>query len=508
MTADISFIADKEWRMNHLYRIVNRNGDSIPFRLNSVQRDVLKNLHNRNLILKARQLGMSTFAVLYLLDEALFNENLSAGIVSYSLEHAQHIFKRIIGHALDTLKPMTKAMAGILQRSAREITFSNGSYLRVDTTLRGGAYQLVLVSEFGKTCARNPLKAEEVITGTLQTVSATGRVIIESTGEGSSGFYSDMVVAANERGNDNLSNLEYKLHFFPWFLESSYSIEPPPYVTGTLTTTVQQTDYFNKLEKTLKIKITENQRRWYCHQESVLGEKVKQEFPSTISEAFSSSSDAYYFQLCIEAAYASNRCLSIDIYDALEPVYAAMDIGVNDLTVISFFQVIHGEIRVIDYYEDKNKGVDFYAKFLKQDKKYLYHTIFLPHDAAHRDGIVVENTYERDFKRLFQGSDTRFIVLKRTDKNLNISNAKIKFDRCVFSINRVKPFLDQVGKYRKKWSEKLGRYLDEPLHDLSSNFADCMIYTMQAVSHIETVTGQKGALDKHKKTVESRLGRI
>jgi len=221
---DLALLDDKTWRMNNLYRIVDKKGDSIKFKLNYVQQEVLKGLHNRNLILKARQLGMSTFSVLYMLDETIFKSNLSAGIVSYSLEHAQHIFKRILGHALDNLTPFAKELAGVIQRSAREITFRNGSFLRVDTTLRGGAYQSVLVSEFGKTCARNPIKAEEVMTGTLQAVPVDGSVIIESTGEGNSGFYAEMVNAAAQRGNENLSPLEYKLFFFPWYLESLYSI--------------------------------------------------------------------------------------------------------------------------------------------------------------------------------------------------------------------------------------------------------------------------------------------
>jgi hypothetical protein len=155
-------IDDPVWRLNKLYRIVDKKGDSIPFKLNSVQADVLANLHSRNIILKARQLGMSTFAVLYLVDKTMFAGNSSAGIVSYSLEHAQHIFKRIIGHALDSFPEELRPYMGIVNRSAREISFDNGSFLRVDTSLRGGSYQSVLVSEFGKTCARSPQKAEEV----------------------------------------------------------------------------------------------------------------------------------------------------------------------------------------------------------------------------------------------------------------------------------------------------------------------------------------------------------
>lgn len=495
-------IKDKTWRLNNLYRIVDKNGSSVPFKLNPVQDHFLRSTHNRKITLKARQLGMSTACVIDMLDDTLFNENLASGIVSYSLEHAQHIFKRIIGHALDTLPSQLKSLAGILSRSAREITFNNGSILRVDTTLRGGTYPNVLVSEFGKTCARNPAKAEEVITGTLNSVPVNGKIVIESTGEGNEGFFAEMVHNASIRGNNNLSPLEYELFFYPWMSDPNYSmrekIEYP----------VELTDYFNKLEITENTKISHEQRNWYALQKALLGDKVRQEFPSTISEAFLASSDAFYFAHHIEEAYKDNRCVSISIYDALHPVYIAMDIGVNDLTVMIFFQVLHGEIRVIDYYEDKNKGVDFYAKFILQDKKFLINTIFLPHDSAKRDALIVENTYERDFKRVFQGTATKFHILKRTDKQLQISHAKVKFSRCVFGINKVKPLLDRIGKYRKKWHESTCRYLDDPLHDINSNYADAFMYMCQGVSHLETVSSMSGAFEQHRQVVASRAKKL
>lgn len=498
----IEQLASKKWRMNNLYRIINKNGDSVRFILNNVQTSVLDNIHSRNLILKARQLGMSTFAVLYILDEALFNANLSAGIVSYSLEHAQHIFKRIIGHAIDSLTSTAAFFAGIVQRSAREITFANGSFLRVDTTLRGGAYQVVLVSEYGKTCARDPMKAEEVVTGTLQSVPASGRIIIESTAEGNSGFYADMVNTAIIRGNENLSPLEYRLFFFNWLQDPTYTMQ------GNLTIDYPQHEYFNKLEADLGIKIDEGQRRWYVYQSHLLGDKIKAEFPSIVSEAFSSSSDAYYFQSHIEEAFKSHRMLSTSPYDALEPVYVAIDIGVNDLTVMIYFQVVHGEIRIIDYYEDNNKGVDHYAAHLLRDRSYLYHTIFLPHDARHRDNIIVANTYEREFRKIFSATQTRFMVLPKTDKQIQIGNAKAKFSRCVFALNKTRPLIEQLGKYRKKWSEAVGKFIDEPLHDSSSHFADSFCYMCQAINHLETISGKPDALAKHRAAVDSRIGRV
>ena len=491
-------IISKEWRLNNLYRIVDRNSNSIPFKLNDVQIDVLNGLHTRNLILKARQLGMSTFAVLYLLDAALFTPNLSVGIVSYSLEHAQHIFKKIIGHALDTFPKDIKPYIGITQRSAREINFNNGSSLRVDTTLRGGSYPLVLISEYGKTCARNPQKAEEVITGTLQAVPADGTVIIESTGEGNEGFYSEMVMEASRRGNENLSNLEYKLFFYNWLEEKSYRL------SEKVAYDVSFTDYFKRIETETGKKIDQAQRNWYVIQSRVLGDKIRQEFPSTVSEAFLSSSDAFYFAEAIAEAYKSGRCLNTNLYDALIPVYVAMDIGINDLTVMIFFQLAHGEIRVIDYYEDKNKDVPFYAKFLLQDKKFTYHTIFLPHDSTKRDVLDVNNSYERDFKRLFSSTGTKFHVLKRMDKQLQISYAKIKLSRCIFNINRVKPLLDRMAKYRKKWNEALGKYMEDPLHSIDSNYGDAFQYTCQAISHIETTSNLTGSLEKHRQVTDNR----
>jgi hypothetical protein len=490
----------KEWRLNNLYRIVDKSGNSIPFKLNTVQSHVLSIPHRRKIILKARQLGMSTFSVLDYLDDAIFTSNLACGIVSYSIEHAQHIFKKIIGHALDTFPSDLKPYLGIVGQSAREITFSNGSSLRVDTTLRGGSYQNVLVSEFGKTCARYPQKAEEIITGTLQAVGVGGKVIIESTGEGSDGYFAEMVLNADLHKNVGLSDLDYHLCFYPWFDDASYTIE-----ASSIKIDSQLNDYFESIEQKSSCKLTQGQRNWYAVQARSLGEKVKQEYPSTISEAFLSKSDAYYFAESVKKAWDGQRCLYTPLYDALQPVYVAMDIGLNDLTVIVFFQLCHGEIRIIDYYSDSNKDVDFYAHFLLHDKRYLYHTIFLPHDSTKRSQLDVNDSYVKDFRRLFSHTATKFHVLPRQDKQLSISHARVKLARCVFNVSKTKPLLDHLSKYRKTWVESLGRYDEKPLHNESSNFADAFQYAMQAVQHLEAAGSLNNALEKHRMATEARI---
>lgn len=494
---------DRKWRLNTLYKIIDKDGASIPFRMNKVQEDVFDNMHNRNLILKVRQLGMSSFAMLYLVDSILFTENLAAGIVSYSHDHAKYIFKKIIGHALEYLDPRIKPHCHIIQHSSQEITLNNGSSLYVGTTLRGSAYPLVLVTEFGKTCARDPLKAQEVITGTLQAVPKNGTVIIESTGEGNEGFFAEMVTNAFRRGNDNLTVLDYKLFFYNWLQDPTYILED-----DSLKWDIALSDYFKEIEFTLKIKLTMGQKTWYASQFRLLGDKIKQEYPTTVSEAFFASSDAYYFAKHIEEAYSSNRCLYNSIYDCLLPVYVAMDIGLNDLTVIVFFQLAHGEVRIIDYYEDKNKDVQFYSKFLLQDKPYLYHTIFLPHDSKKRSILEVNDTFEKDFRRLFSHTPTKFHVLPAMDVQMSIAHSKTVLSRCVFNISKTKLFVDQICKYRKKWSEIQGRYLDKPQENTSEHYADAFRYTCQAVSHLETVSGMQGSLYKHELAVAMRSKRV
>jgi len=185
-----------------------------------------------------------------------------------------------------------------------------------------------------------------------------------------------------------------------------------------------------------------------------------------------------------------------------------MDIGVNDLTVIVFFQIAHGEIRIIDYYEDKNKDVPFYTHFLLKDKSYIYHTIFLPHDSAKRDPLDIDNSYERDFRRLFSHTNTRILRLPKMDVQLSISHTRILLDRCVFNVTKTKPFVDNLGKYRKKWSEAQGRYLQEPQENVFEHYADAMRYVCMGVKHLEAAGTLTGSLEKHRAAVEGRAKRI
>src|SRR5262249_45709679 len=79
----------REWRLDNLYFIQNERGEVVRFVRNESQRAFWDNAWYLNAILKARQLGFSTLMALLELDTCLFNSNISAGIVDYSLVDAK-----------------------------------------------------------------------------------------------------------------------------------------------------------------------------------------------------------------------------------------------------------------------------------------------------------------------------------------------------------------------------------------------------------------------------------
>ena len=96
-------LIDRYWRLNHLYSIIDKSGDKISFKLNWAQKELYNNLWYCNVILKARQLGVSTFITILFLDTCLFNSNISCGIIAHTREDAEQIYDWIAIHDLVSL---------------------------------------------------------------------------------------------------------------------------------------------------------------------------------------------------------------------------------------------------------------------------------------------------------------------------------------------------------------------------------------------------------------------
>jgi len=192
-----------------------------------MQRTLLNDLHEFNVILKSRQLGCTSFIQIFMLDQCLFNSNVRAGTIAHRLEDARTIFRDRVKLVYDHLPDWLKKARPIIRDSADELEFSNNSSIRVATSMRSGTLQLLHVSEFGSLCSQYPDKAREVITGSLNTLQAGSVCFVESTADGCEGAFYDMCEAARtkQRLGAHLTPLDFKIHFYPWFKEPGYELD-------------------------------------------------------------------------------------------------------------------------------------------------------------------------------------------------------------------------------------------------------------------------------------------
>jgi len=291
---------DPIWRLENLYWIVDEDGKPVKFTLRPAMRKFLRSLHWRNIILKARQLGWTTFLAMLFLDTCLFTSDIRAGIIAHKLEAAQVIFRDKILYAYDHLPETLKRRITAVKRDGGELLLSNNSGIRVDTSMRSGTLQLVHISEYGPMVAHYPDKAREVKTGTLEAAHDDAMIFIESTAEGASGDFFDMCEAARKHVGP-LSKHDYRFHFFAWFESREYVLDP-----RFVTFTDADNAYFACVEQEAGVTLSAEQRAWYVKKRQTLGVDMLKEYPTLPREAFQASNFSIFDSAMLDTLQA--RC--------------------------------------------------------------------------------------------------------------------------------------------------------------------------------------------------------
>ena len=196
-------LSDQRWRLDNLYHIVNKRGERQLFKMNREQRRLLDALHTRNVILKARQIGFTTFIQIYMLDVALFCPDTKCGVIAQTMDIAQTIFAEKIKYPYDNLPALIRQQVPVLRSNTTELHLANNSTIRVNTSMRGTTLSYLHISEYGKICATSPEKSREIRTGALQTVGEEGFVFIESTAEGQEGHFFELCQRAQQNTSDD-----------------------------------------------------------------------------------------------------------------------------------------------------------------------------------------------------------------------------------------------------------------------------------------------------------------
>jgi len=493
-------LADKLWRLNNLYYVTNKDGQAVKFVLNATQKELYEREWHQMLVLKARQLGVTTYFSINFLDECFWHANTHAGIIAHRREDAEQIFKQKVKYAYDRMPKWTRTFNSATNDRSGELAFENGSSYRVSTGFRSGTYQRLLVSEFGKICAKSPDVASEIVTGSLNTVSSDQVIAIESTAEGRSGYFYEFSKQAEDlymSGKDSqLSAMEMRFFFFPWFYEPGYR-EP----SGSIVVSKETNEYLDRIELERQRKIDEEQRRWYEMKQRQMGDAMKSEYPSTPKEAFESANEGLYYGAQLAKIRAANGICRVPYDDALF-VHTAWDIGLDDFTSIWCFQLGRGgEVRIINYYENWDERASYYCDWLNK-QGYSFGNHIFPHDARKRD-IGTKTQYIEHIRPLLAGS---FIILdiKECDKLDGIQTVRSMLSRCVFDAEKTIKGLERLEAYKKQWDDRLGCYKNAPLHDSNSHAADSFRYLAVGLAKIET--SRFGSVENDLKAINRYYG--
>jgi hypothetical protein len=469
------------WRLSNLYKNLDKDGQEFIFKPKPSQEYVNKRLHNRNIILKSRQHGITTDMSLIGLDFSLWNPGVKVGIVAQTEDDAKEVFRTKIQYAYDNMDPMLQQMVPTKVKTKQMMEFANGSSIYVDCSLRGGTCQFLHVADYGATCADSPERANEVKPGALNTVSVNNYITIEGTAKGNSGIFHDFCEQARKLAlaGKKLTPLDFKFFFIAWFCDPDNTM--PDEFLDVVTITKEDEEYF--AEKEVKVNqlsdagiimplpggaFSPNQKAWYVKKKVEQGDDMTSEHPTDPEEAFSASNEGCIYRVEMTAIHKNNRIMSVP-YEINYPVITGWDIG-GDGTSIWCAQIIHGEKRIINYYETLGITHPYahYVKWLADQKYYVFGKHYLPHD-AHQKKMLTHDV--KTAKMMLEDLGVKGEIVERTASvEDSIQDVRGFLSNCVFDAKNCAVGIKHLEQYRRT-QNRMGGW-GGPAHDEHSHGAD------------------------------------
>ena len=456
-------LQDQWWRLNNLYYIIDKNGKKVLFRPNAVQKRMFDNLWYRNVVLKSRRHGITTFSCILMLDTSLFNDNQRCCLIAHNKDDAIAIFRDKIKYPYDCLPEQIKAVRPAITDRKQELLFGNNSSVRVTDSGRSGTVNILHISEMGRIAVKYPMKAREIVTGAFEAVHTGQVIIVESTAQGRGGEFFDLCDRSKkgQEANKQLTELDFEFHFYAWHIDKDNVAEDPNQVF-----TPYLLEYFEELSVKHGIKLTHPQKVWYAKKVETLQGDMKAEYPSTPEEAFEETIEGAYYRSQFRFLRQNGRITTVPYIDGVL-VDTWWDLGMDDSMSIWFTQSVGRAVHCIDYYEHSGEGFAHYKDILDQ-RKYRYGMHFAPHDISVRELGTGKSRLEAA-----RTTGISFRIAPRVeDKMDGIEQVRRLLSICWFDEERCSRGIDCLENYRKEWNEKTGTYRNQPLHDWAAHGAD------------------------------------
>ncbi len=202
-------------------KIRTKTSRSPDFKLNRAQREYSRTCTNQNIVLKARQLGITTYIAARFFVQTISQRGTLSMQVTQDRESAEDIF-RIVRRFWEKLPEEHRK--GILRTShcnARQLVFPerDSEYCLAsadENAGRGRTIQNLHCSEVSRWGRRG----DEALASLRAAVVPGGHIVLESTANGAGGVFYEEWQQSEETG--------YQRHFFPWWFDESYTLDPGP----------------------------------------------------------------------------------------------------------------------------------------------------------------------------------------------------------------------------------------------------------------------------------------
>lgn len=258
--------------------VQNKAGEIVPLRLNRAQRHLVAHLTGRDLVLKARQLGMST-----VIQALLFYKQMKGRARTSTLCHEDEL--------TSTLRRMTDLFYGELDSAVRpERRYANAKLTTYEGLRSEGSIATVggqAGARKGRGASVTHIHGSEVAywpnaDGVMSAAMQAGNpdIILESTANGMVGwFYERCMEALDGQG-------VWTLHFFPWWWDDDYRL---PLMDG------ERLVYTDEEQKLVEVHgLAPEQIKWRREKQKELPHTFLQEYPEDPLSCFLASGNSFF----------------------------------------------------------------------------------------------------------------------------------------------------------------------------------------------------------------------
>jgi hypothetical protein len=205
-----------------LLKIRTKKGHVRYLKLNRAQKEYSAKCTKRNIVLKARQVGVTTYVAARFFVQTITRPGTLTVQVAHSDESAEAIFKMV--HRFWENLPNERVHRGALIKSrsnVRQIVFPKlDSEYRVETAGDNAGRGLTIHNLHCSEVSRWDRDAGDTLASLRAAVVPDGEIVLESTPNGAAGTFYEEWEKADETG--------YTRHFFPWWFEDTYKEDVTP----------------------------------------------------------------------------------------------------------------------------------------------------------------------------------------------------------------------------------------------------------------------------------------